>query len=127
MLGQEQHDFADFLLLLPTLADPLDPFVADALDVEEEVGGRLEDFEGAFLVDGDDLGGDLRPDAADCPGGQILFDAFRRGRVGGFEFVGLELLAVFPVHDPFAGGFQMLASRNRGRAAHDRHQDPDGL
>ena len=122
MLGQEEHDFADFLLLLPALADPLDPFLADALDVEEEIGGRLEDFEGPFLVDADDLGGDLRPDAADRPGGQILFDAFRRGRVGGLEFVGLELLAVFPVHDPLAGGFQMLASRNRSRAAHDRHQ-----
>jgi hypothetical protein len=79
-------------------------------------GAVLEDFQGPFLVDADDLGGQLRPDAADRPGGQILFDAFRRGRVGGLEFVGLELLAVFPVHDPLAGGFQMLARRNRGRA-----------
>ena len=40
----------------------------------------------------------------------------------GLEFVGLELLAVFPIHDPLAGGFQMLACRNRSCAAHDRHQ-----
>ena len=26
MLGQEEHDLADFLLLLPALADPLEPF-----------------------------------------------------------------------------------------------------
>ena len=42
--------------------------------------------------------------------------------MGGLEFIGLELLAVLPVHDPFTGGLQMLASRNRGRATHDRYQ-----
>ena len=42
--------------------------------------------------------------------------------MGGLEFVGLELLAVFPIHDPLAGGFQTLACRNRSRTAHDRHQ-----
>ena len=83
MLGQKEHDFADFLLLLPTLADPLDSFVADALDVEQEVGGRLEDFERPFLVDGDDLGGKFRPDAANCPGGEVLFDALGPGWVSG--------------------------------------------
>ena len=88
----------------------------------QEVGGLLEDFEGPFLVDADDLGGDLRPDAADRPGGQVLFDAFSRCRVGGLEFVGLELLAVFPIHDPLAGRFQMLARRNRSRAADDGHE-----
>ena len=122
MLGQKEHDFADFLLFLPALADPLDPLLADPLDVEKKIRGRLEDFEGPFLVEGDDPGPQLRPDAADCPRSQILFDAFRRGRMGGLEFVGLELLAVFPVHDPLASGFQMLACRNRSRAAHDRHQ-----
>ena len=40
----------------------------------------------------------------------------------GLEFVGLELLAVFPVHDPLAGGLQMFASGNRSRTAHDGHQ-----
>ena len=42
--------------------------------------------------------------------------------MGGLEFVGLELLAVLPIHDPLAGGFQMLARRDRGRAADHRHQ-----
>ena len=70
----------------------------------------------------DDLGGDLRPDAADRPGGQVLLDAFCRRRMGGLEFVGLELLTVFPIHDPLAGGFHMLACRHRSGAADDRHQ-----
>ena len=74
MLGQEEHDLADFLLLLPTLADPLDPFLADPLDVEEEVRGRLEDFQRPFLVDGDDLGGES---SARCCGSPRRPDTFR--------------------------------------------------
>jgi hypothetical protein len=42
--------------------------------------------------------------------------------VGGLEFVGLELLAVFPIYDPLAGRFNMLARRHRGRAANDCYQ-----
>ena len=61
VLGQEEHDLADFLLLLPALADPLDPFLADALDVQEEIGGRLEDLQRPFFVDADDLGGNFGP------------------------------------------------------------------
>ena len=95
---------------------------ADALDVQQEIGGRVEDFQRPFLVDADDLGRQLRADAADRPGSQILLDAFRRSRVRGLEFVGLELLTVFPIDDPAASGLDMLARRDRGRAAHDRHQ-----
>ena len=42
--------------------------------------------------------------------------------MGGLQFVGIELLAVFPVNNPLAGGFQMFARRNRGRASNDGHQ-----
>ena len=41
---------------------------------------------------------------------------------GWFEFVGLELLTVFPINDPLACRFNMLARRDRCRAADDRHQ-----
>ena len=119
MLRQEEHDLADFLLLLPALPDSLQPFLADAFDVQQEVGGLLEDFQGALLVDGDDLGGDFRPDAANRPGGQILFDAFRRSRMGRLEFVGLELLAVLPVDHPATTGLDMLARRDGGCVADD--------
>ena len=44
MLGQEQHDLADFLLFLPTLANPLEPLLADSLDVKQDIGGLLKDF-----------------------------------------------------------------------------------
>ena len=42
--------------------------------------------------------------------------------MGGLEFVGLELLTVFPINDPLACRFNMFARRDRGRAADDRHQ-----
>ena len=67
MLGQEEHDFADFLLLLPALTDAFYTLLADALDVKKEIRGRLEDFESPFFVETDDPGGQLRPDAADSP------------------------------------------------------------
>ena len=51
MLGQKEHDLANFLLLLPTLANPLEPLLADSLDVEQEVRGRLDDFESPFFVE----------------------------------------------------------------------------
>ena len=85
-------------------------------------GCCVEDLQRPFLVDADDLGGQLRPDAADRPRGQVLLDAFGRSGVGGLEFVGLELLAVLPINNPLTARFQMLARRNRGGAADDRHQ-----
>ena len=122
MLGQEEHDLANFLLLLPTLADSLDPLLPNTLDVHEEVWGLLEDFESPLLVDADDLGGDLRPDGPDRTRSKVLFDTFCRSWVSGLEFVGLELLAVLPIHNPLASGLKVFPSRNRSRAADDRHQ-----
>ena len=77
MLGQEEHELADFLLLLPALADSLEPLRPDPFDVQQEVGGLLEDFQRSLVVDGDDLGRQFRADTADRPRGQILLDAFR--------------------------------------------------
>ena len=122
VLGQEEHDLADFLLLFPALPDPLHFPPPDAPDVLQEVGGRVEDFQRPFLVDADNLGRQLRADAADCPGGQIPLDARGRSRVRGPDLVGLELLAVGAIDHPLAGPFQVLAGRDRGGAAHDRHQ-----
>ena len=86
---------------------------ADALDMEKGIRGFLKDVEGAFVINGDDCGGQFRPDAADRTRGQILLDPFSRGRMRRFEFVGLELLAVLGINDPAAAGLNMLARRNR--------------
>ena len=122
MLGQEEHELPDFLLLVPALVDALEPLRPDPFDVQQEVGSLLEDFEGSLLVDCDDLGRQFRADTADRPRGQILLDPFRRGRMGRLEFFGLELLPVLSVDHPATAGLDMLPRRHRGRTACDRHQ-----
>ena len=76
MLGQEEHELADFFLLLPALADSLEPLRPDPFDMQQEVGGLLEDLQRSLVIDGDDLGRQFRADTADRPRGKILFDAF---------------------------------------------------
>ena len=77
VLGQEQHDLADLALLLPALLDALQPSGTDALDLQQEVGGLVEDVERALAMDADDPGGQSRPDAANRAGAQVLLDPFR--------------------------------------------------
>ena len=65
MLGQKEHDLADFFLLVPTLPDSLESLCSDAIDVQEHVGIVLENVECAFLVDRDNLSGEFGTNAAD--------------------------------------------------------------
>jgi len=78
-----------------------------------------EDFLRAFFVDRNNLFRQLRPNAANGTGGEILFDSFGRSRMGRREFVGFELLSVLPVDDPATTCLDMLARRGRCGAAHD--------
>ena len=54
MLGQKKHELADFLLLLPALADALQAFRPDTVDVQQKIRRFLKDVEGALLVGGHD-------------------------------------------------------------------------
>ena len=56
--------------------DPLEPFLTNAVDMQQEIGSRLKYLQRPLLVDADDLSANSGTDAADCPGGKILFDAF---------------------------------------------------
>ena len=80
---QEHHDAADGFLLLPAFADALDAARADALDLLQKRRAFVDDVEGAFAEDLDDLAGEVRADALDQTGAEILFDALhgvrRRG------------------------------------------------
>ena len=87
------------------------------LTCSQKSGLVLEDVERAFLMDGDNSGRQFRANAADGSRGQILLDAFRRGRMGRLKFIGLELLAKLPVDDPATDRLDMLARRYRGRIA----------
>ncbi len=57
--------------------DSFESLGADAFDVQEQVGVILEDVERPLLVDGNDVSGELRADAANGPRSEVLFDAFR--------------------------------------------------
>ena len=72
----------------------------------------LEDLQNSLLVDGDDFGSQLWPNAADCSRRQILFDALCRSRMSRFQFVGFELLPVLPVDNPATARLDMLPSRD---------------
>ena len=122
VLGQEEHQLADLFLLLPALPDPLEALLADPVDLQQELGRLLEDFQRLLLVDADDLGGDFWADAADRPGGQIFFDAFCRGRMGRLQLVGPELRSMLLVDHPATAGLDMLSCRHRRRTADDRDQ-----
>ena len=122
VLGEEDHDFAHLGLLVPALANPLQSFRADPLQVQQEIRRLLQDLECAFLVEADDAGGQFGPDAADGPGCEIALDALGGRRMGYLQLMGLELLAVFSVHHPAPARLDMLAGGDRRCVAHDGHQ-----
>ena len=119
MAVEEEHNLADFSLLLPAFLDPFQPARPDASDVQQHLRMLTEDVEGALFVDGDDPGAELRPDAANGAGGQVSQDAVRGGRMGRVHILGLKLGPVGFVDDPAAGGFEMFASRGRVHDADD--------
>ena len=84
MLGQKEHELSDFLLFFPALADALQAFRPDTVDVQKKVRRFLKDIEGALLVGGHDSRRQLRADAADGSRSKVFFDPFSRRRMGRF-------------------------------------------
>ncbi len=121
MLAEEQHDFANFPLLFPTLANPCEFLGADSSDVQEEVGGCLQDFESSLFVDADNTRCQLGTNTANRPRGEVLLNAFGRCRVSRLQFIGLELLPMLLVHDPASGCLDVFSRRHRRGGAKDRH------
>src|SRR6185503_19161038 len=92
---QEEHDGTDGFLFTPARPDLLKALRPDAPDLAQEGRAFVDDGQGAFAEDRDDLVGEVRPDALDQAGAEVLFDAFLRVRGDGVDFVGLELQPVF--------------------------------
>lgn len=113
MFTEEQHDLADFPLLLPALANSFHSLLTDSFDVQEEIGGGLEDLECSLFMDTDDICRQLGADATNCPRGEVFFDAFGGGRMSSFQVFGLELLSMLLIHDPTSGGLNMFSCRYR--------------
>ena len=99
-----------FLLLLPALADPLEPLGDDTVDVQQLVGPVLKDVECPLLVQGHDLRGELGADAADGARGQVPLDPLGRGGVRRLQLLGAKLLAVLAIDGPAGRGFDVLAA-----------------
>ena len=88
---QENHDASHGFLLTPALADALDPASADALHLLEEAGTLVDDGQGAFPEDLDDLVGQVGTNALDQAGTKVLFDPAHGVRRSGAQGIGLEL------------------------------------
>jgi hypothetical protein len=119
---QEYHDLPDDLLLGPGNSNAARPHRADAVHLPQAVGLGLDDVEHLVPEGAQQLLGIDRADAADHARGQGFLDAFDRGRGGGLEEPGLELLAVGAVVRPVANGRNPLTGRNHGGVANDRDE-----
>src|SRR5262249_39031341 len=119
---QKDHDRADGLLLLPTLANPLDAPPADALDLIQERRAFVDDLERPLAEDLDDLAGKVRADPLDQPGAD-LFPAPSGGGGGrGAQLLRFDLPAVTAVLAPGAVGLDVLPRHGAGHLADHRHQ-----
>ena len=117
---QEDHDVAHRLLLLPAFADLLDALPADALDLRQERRAFIDDLQGAFAEDLDDLVGVMGADPLDEAGAKKFLDAFDRVGRSRLERLGLKLPAMLGIFTPGAGRLQILAGH------HARHLADDG-
>ena len=82
---QEQHDLADDLLLGPAGDDALRPLGADPCHLPQTARLLLDDVKNGIPECAHQLLRVDRPDAADHPGAEILFDPFDRRRGRGLE------------------------------------------
>ena len=124
MAVQEHHDFSHRLLLGPRGQDAGGPHTADALDLPQPVGRRLDDVEHLVAERADQLLGVDRADAADHAGCEIFFDAVGGCGRRGAQEPRLELLAVGAVVDPVARRRDPLAGGDHRGVANDRHNVP---
>ena len=119
---QKHHDLADDLLLGPGGCDAICPHRSDAVHFPQAVRLRLDDVEHLLPESSQQLLGVDRPDAPDHARGKVLLDAVERGRGGGLEEPGLELLTVSAVIRPVTGGRDPLTGGNHGGMANDRDE-----
>ena len=116
---EEEHDFADALLLFPGGFDFFAALAADAVDFFEPLGGGVDDVEGAGAEFGDDFFGVDGTDAFDEAGAEVAGDGVGGIWCGGFDGFGFELAAVVRVVGPGAGGLDGFAGGDGGGVADD--------
>jgi hypothetical protein len=119
---QEHHDLPHDLLLGPGAGHPFLALGSDALQREQTVGFPLDDVKDLLTEGTDQLAGEVRANALDHPGAQVLLNAFERGGRDDPQVPALELKAVLAVVRPGAGAFDVFPRRDAGRRADDGHQ-----
>src|SRR6266436_8142993 len=122
MAVKKDHDFAHDLLLGPGGRDTAGPYWADALDLAQAVGLRLDDVEYLVAEDAHQLFSVDRANAANHAGCEIFLDAVDRARRRCTQEAGLELLAVGTVIHPFARRRDPFPGRNCRRVADHGHE-----
>src|SRR6516165_7416624 len=119
---QEQHDLANDLLLGPAADDALRPLGADPCHLPQTARLLLDDVKNGIPECAHQLLRVDRPDAADHPGAEILFDPFDRRRRRGLEERGSELDAMRAVVDPGSARLHKLAGRDHRCVTKDGDQ-----
>ena len=117
---QEDQNAPDRLLLLPALADALNPAGAEPLDLLEKNRAFINHGQGPLAESLDDFTGIMRADAFDQPRPEIFFDSFDGMGRSGADVVGFELEAMIAILFPFAGRFDIFAGHGAGEIADDR-------
>ena len=119
---QEDHDRAHGLLLCPCGDHERLSLGSDPDDFGEPRGRLLDDLENPLTESPHEFAHQVRADALDQTGGQILFDPFQRARRHRAQLPGLELQAMGSVVDPRAVALDELTRRDRGYRTHDRDE-----
>jgi hypothetical protein len=117
MALQEHHDFANSLLVGPTVGDAGEPDLADTAHLEQSARRLLDDVEHRLTEGSDQPLGEMRADPLDQPGGEIALDALtRRGRRH-LQEQRAKLRTVLAVLLPMAAGLDVLSGMDLGSAA----------
>src|SRR5918995_5322669 len=91
MRMEEDHDLPHGLLLGPPRDDLRCAPRANAGNLGQALGARLDDLEGALAKGSHDALGHRRTDAAHLTGREIPLDTLHPGRWGGLQDISLEL------------------------------------
>ena len=121
---EEHHDLADRLLLAPGLGDARLPLRADAVQCEQAFRLSFDDLEHLGSEGLDQLMREMRTDAPDESGAQVLLHSFECRRRDHPQRVGPKLKAVGGVVHPRATALQLFAGIDRGGIAHHRYELP---